>query len=209
MAEGSGEIVATRVALLELGEERRLVQEGYELLDEKRMMLAAEILRRLRHYTSLATESAQREVEARGRFLAAVSRHGWQDLALAPAASLADTELRRETRVFLGLDLAAARLDGGDARLASEPLLPTPELRACAQAVLELVRIRVALAAEGASLRRLAHEYRRTERRARALENVILPEIDDALHFVGEQLEALDLEEAVRVRNAARARAQT
>jgi V/A-type H+-transporting ATPase subunit D len=111
--------------------------------------------------------------------------------------------------VFLGLELGTARLDGGDSRLAYEPLLPTPELRACAQAVLELVRNRVALAAEGASLRRLAQEYRRTERRARALENVILPETDDTLHFVAEQLEALDLEEAVRVRNAARARAET
>jgi V/A-type H+-transporting ATPase subunit D len=209
MAEASGEIVATRVALLELGEERRLVQEGYELLDEKRMMLAAEILRRLRDYTSLAAESAQRQVEARARFHAAVSRHGWQELALAPVASLANAELRRETRVFLGLDLAKARLDGTDARPAAEAMLPTPELRACAQAVIELVRTRVALAADGASLRRLAHEYRRTERRARALENVLLPEIDDALHFVGEQLEALDLEEAVRVRNAARARAET
>ena len=29
-----GEVAATRVALLELRDERRLVQEGYELLDE-------------------------------------------------------------------------------------------------------------------------------------------------------------------------------
>ena len=40
-----GEVAATRVALLELRDERRLVQEGYELLDEKRVMLATEILR--------------------------------------------------------------------------------------------------------------------------------------------------------------------
>jgi V/A-type H+-transporting ATPase subunit D len=206
MAEGSGEILATRIALLELGEERRLVQEGYELLDEKRMMLASEILRRLRRYSGVADEAAQREAEARARFMAAVGEHGWQDLATAPAARLEDAVLVRDPRVFLGLELAAVTLEGGSARLAAEPVLPTPELRACAQAVLELVRLRVALAAEGASLRRLAQEYRRTERRARALENVVLPEIDDALHFVGEQLEALDLEEAVRVRNAARSR---
>jgi len=44
----------------------------------------------------------------------------------------------------------------------------------------------------------------RTERRARALENVVLPEIDGSLRFIDEQLDALDQEEAVRVRNAAR-----
>jgi V/A-type H+-transporting ATPase subunit D len=206
VAEGSGGILATRIALLELGEERRLVQEGYELLDEKRMLLASEILRRLRQYSNLAEHAARREAEARERLLAAVRRHGWQDLALAPVASLDDTVLGREARVFLGLELATATLEGGDSRLGAEPVVPTPELRACAQAVLELVRVRVALAAEGASLRRLAQEYRRTERRARALENVVLPEIDEALRFVGEQLEALDLEEALRVRSAVHAR---
>jgi V/A-type H+-transporting ATPase subunit D len=53
------------------------------------------------------------------------------------------------------------------------------------------------------NLRRLAREYTRTERRARALENVVLPEIDVSLRFVEEQLDAVDQEEAVRVRNAA------
>jgi V/A-type H+-transporting ATPase subunit D len=65
----------------------------------------------------------------------------------------------------------------------------------------------VELAACIASLRRLIREYVRTERRARALENVVLPEIDESLHFIEEQLDALDQEEAVRVRNAAAARA--
>jgi V/A-type H+-transporting ATPase subunit D len=56
-----------------------------------------------------------------------------------------------------------------------------------------------------ASLHRLIREYVRTERRARALENVVLPEIDESLRFIEEQLDAVDQEEAVRVRNAARA----
>jgi len=64
----------------------------------------------------------------------------------------------------------------------------------------------VAEAARAANLRRLIDEYRRTERRARALENVLLPEIDHSLKFIEEQLDAVDQEEAVRVRNAARGR---
>ena len=45
--------VYKRQALLELRDERRLVQEGYELLDEKRVMLATEILRNPVSYTHL------------------------------------------------------------------------------------------------------------------------------------------------------------
>jgi V/A-type H+-transporting ATPase subunit D len=68
-----------------------------------------------------------------------------------------------------------------------------------------MVARQVELAACVASLRRLVQEYVRTERRARALENVVLPEIDDTLRFIEEQLDAVDQEEAVRVRNAAAA----
>jgi len=43
-------------------------------------------------------------------------------------------------------------------------------------------------------------EYVRTERRARAIENVLLPEMERNLKFIGEQLEILDQEEIARVR---------
>ncbi len=81
----------------------------------------------------------------------------------------------------------------------------SPELKHCAGAFRRLTVELVAQAARAANLRRLIEEYRRTERRARALENVLLPEIDRSLRFIEEQLDAVDQEEAVRVRNAARA----
>jgi len=55
-------------------------------------------------------------------------------------------------------------------------------------------------AACGVNLRRLMREYVRTERRARAIENVLLPEIKGSLKFIDEQLEILDQEEIARVR---------
>ena len=44
---------ATRISFLELSDERRMVREGHALLDEKRMLLAAEILAGLRRYREL------------------------------------------------------------------------------------------------------------------------------------------------------------
>ena len=57
-----------------------------------------------------------------------------------------------------------------------------------------------------ANLEALALEYRRVERRAKALENVLIPEVEATLKQVGEQLDILDQEEAVRVHQAARDR---
>lgn len=52
------------------------------------------------------------------------------------------------------------------------------------------------------NLERLGREYRRVERRAKALENVLLPEVEASLKRVTEQLDVMDQEEAVGVRIA-------
>ena len=51
-----------------------------------------------------------------------------------------------------------------------------------------------------ANLHRLGREYRRTERRAKALENVLMPEVEAALAHVNEQLEITDREDIIRAR---------
>jgi V/A-type H+-transporting ATPase subunit D len=57
----------------------------------------------------------------------------------------------------------------------------------------------VPLAEQVANLERLIGEYQRTERRVRALENVILPEIRSDLAMMEEHLDLNDQEEVIRV----------
>ena len=47
---------------------------------------------------------------------------------------------------------------------------------------------------------RLAREYRRTERRANALEKVLLPEVEEAIKLIDEQLDTMEREEVIRTR---------
>ena len=198
-----GEILATRVAFLELKDERRLVQEGYELLDEKRVLLAAEIMRQLRHYGALRTEIGGLETAALEALEAAVDMHGFDKLTVEPKLDFGPALIGVHEQSVLGLRLVEAALEEPRQGPDDAPRAATPEARACALAFRRLVIRHVELAACIASLRRLIREYVRTERRARALENVVLPEIDESLHFIEEQLDAVDQEEAVRVRNAA------
>jgi V/A-type H+-transporting ATPase subunit D len=204
MPEGVGEVLATRVAFLELKEERRLVQEGYELLDEKRMLLAGEILRQLRRLEVLEQQARALEDGARAAFEAALGVHGLDELTVEPPQQLSQSLLRREQRGFLGTRLVEAELELADEGPVASRLRPTPEVRASAAAFRELIRQQAALAACAGNLRRLIDEYVRTERRARALEKVLIPEIDSSLQFIEEQLDALDQEEALRVRMAGR-----
>jgi V/A-type H+-transporting ATPase subunit D len=81
---------------------------------------------------------------------------------------------------------------------------PSPEAERCGAAFSELLQSAVRLAGISGNLYRLQAEYRITERRARALENVIIPEIEQALRVMDTHLEELDFEDAVRVRLQAR-----
>ena len=198
-----GEVIATRVAWLELSDERRQVREGYELLDEKRMLLAGEIMRGLAAHARLLAQRRREEAEAREAAAAALAACGCDGLAVEPPLDLRQARLRIDAGRFLGIPVVAAALEGG-APAAHGSLLPLPEVRDCAAAWLALARTAAESAALAGNLRRLAAEYVRTERRARALENVVLPEIDATLQRISDQLDAVDQEEAVRVRNAAR-----
>lgn len=205
MPDAGGEVLATRVAFLELQDERRLVQEGYELLDEKRMLLATEIMRQLRRHRELQERLAARERAAHEALEAAVDACGFDDLTVHPKCSLEDSLLRTNAQHFLGITLQDAVLDEPEPRAVPRPSpAPFPEARACAWAFRSLVVDHTAIAACAGNLRRLVREYTRTERRARALENVVIPEIDLSLRYIEEQLDAVDQEEAVRVRNAGR-----
>ena len=76
----------TRSAALELADERRLMRQGYEFLDEKRMLLATEMLRQLRDLSGASEQLVGRRPKARREALAAaVERHGLDQLQVYPA----------------------------------------------------------------------------------------------------------------------------
>ena len=193
----------TRSAFLELKEESQLVREGFEFLDEKRVILAQEMLKRLQAWRELRDRYDALHEEAAAALVRTLGRHGLDGLGIYPAVRMTDAAVQvKETR-FLGVHL----LDGkfaGEMAACPPAVNPSPEAERCREAFSALLPLAFELAVMRASLERLIAEYIRTERRARALENVVLPEIEGSLRFMDEQLEAMDQEEAIRVRNAGR-----
>jgi V/A-type H+-transporting ATPase subunit D len=190
----------TRAALLELGEEQRVVAEAYEFLDEKRLLLAAELLRQLDHYERLLDEISSLALSARRQLVAAVQRHGAQELSVYPATLLEAARIASQQRNVMGVTLLATELVGATGRPAPPASQPSPEAQQCQRAFAALLPKAAQLAGISGNLYRLLAEYRRTERRARALENVILPEIGQELSRMTSYLEEVDLEDAIRVR---------
>lgn len=199
------EVSPTRASQLALRDEQKLIREGYEFLDEKRMLLAQELLRQLQAFSALNARRKDVHKSARDALVAALMRHGLEELSLYPPPVGGELAADIASRKFIGFSLVEAKLIFETSALNQSPAqaaFPSVEADQCAEAFRALMVIDVERAAISANLHRLAQEYVATERRARALENVLLPEIAVAVKQIGENLEASEQEEALQVRHA-------
>lgn len=195
MSEGS----PTRSRLIALKDERRAMQEGYVFLDEKCLLLAAAMLAEVRRHDALAAAfDAARRVAARC-LDAALARHGIDGLSVYPALHGAGVEVNVVRAALLGVALRRVEARPTTAK-APPAVFPSPEGEACRAAFVELAAAGARLAAVAGNLARLLHEYRRTVRRACALHDVVLPELDRDLAEIDSHLDELERDEALWVR---------
>ena len=189
----------TRAVVLELKEEQRAMHEGYVFLDEKCLLLAGEILRELEHYAKLDLAMLAAHQAALQALQAAVARHGLDDLQVYPALDQSGATMMREARSIMGVLLQDARWQSAHAEPPAS-VVRSPEAEACRHAFTALIVASARLAAVSSNLERLSFEYRRSVRRARALQDVLLPEVDQAVYRIETRLEELEQEDAITMR---------
>ena len=192
---------ASRSAFLDLQDEQRLVNDGYEFLDEKRILLAAELLRQRAAWREARGVFMERWQVAATALPVAAADQGLEGLQVHPRYTLDDARLDIDTRPCIGEVMLEAGMVVGATSLSRPAVRPSPEVNRCADAFRALLEAAAPLAAITANLERLMLEYRRTERRVRALENVVLPEIRQDLAAMEEHLDLNDQEEVIRVRS--------
>jgi len=198
------DITPTRGAALALADEKRLIETGYGFLDEKRVLLASNLLRELREWQALRRDYEAENEQAATALRAAVLRHGIEGVQLYPAHPVTSAGLVVTETNYLGVKLLTAPALAWLAPPAPEAVAPSTEAEACRAAFAKLVPMAAQMALKQANIARLIKEYRATERRARALENVLLPETTAALRKINDTLDEADQEEAIRIHNAAR-----
>lgn len=192
---------ASRSAFLDLQDEQRLVNDGYEFLDEKRILLAAELLRQRDAWREARAVFMERWQEAARALPMAAGDQGLEGLQVYPRHALDAARLDLVERPYVGQVMLEASFDIGDTALEREAVRPSPEVRRCGDAFRAVLEAAAPLAAITSNLERLIREYRRTERRVRALENVVLPEIHQDLAAMEEHLDLNEQEEVIRVRS--------
>ena len=194
------EATPTRAVALELKDERRAMREGYVFLDEKCLLLAGAILKELARYSELLRALDAEQAAAAAALRAAVGRHGFAGLGVYPASEQRDATLAVTGRSVMGVRLQDAQWRPHDAP-PPPAAAPSPEAEACRHAFIDVVAAAARVGAAAGNLERLSLEYRRSVRRARALQDVLLPELDRSLYSIETRLEELEQEEAVSMRS--------
>ncbi len=193
------EVTPTRSAVIERKDERIAMHEGYVFLDEKTMLLAGEIVRQLRDYEGSASRFADAQRAAVQALALAITQHGLEGLQVYPPGILDEAELRVTESSLMGVRLLSAEI-AGDPLPPVAPADASPEAEACREAYVALLGQAAALAALTGNLERLYLEYRRASRRARALQDVLLPELDHSIAELEARLEELEQEDAIWMR---------
>ncbi len=202
MPDVSGSRTVSRSAWLELKEEQKLVNDGYEFLDEKVILLAAEMLEQREAYIEQRKRFLARCNAAADKLLDAVGALGLDGIQVYPAGELRGPSIDIDERLCIGQTLVEARFIAGVTGPSRLPAMPAGVAESCGTAFLEVLEAGTELAALSTNLERLMLEYRRTWRRVRALENVVLPEIQADLVAMEEHLDLIEQEEIIRVRTA-------
>ena len=180
-------------------DEQEIILEAYDFLDEKRLLLAAELLRQLSQYEALLQQYESMRQNAELALIATVKRHGLQGTQVYPGHYLEDAELKATSDIFMGVTLMTTELQAPEHDESIRVSQPSPEAEQCRELFLDLTKLAAVLAGVSGNLHRLLTEYRKTERRARALENVVIPEMTQNLREMTSRLEELDQEDIVRV----------
>ena len=124
------ETAATRSAALALADERALMRQGYQFLDEKRMLLAAGMLRELAGHRALEGRLVERLGEARAALLGALQRHGLERLQAYPPGTVAPSAPTLTRTQFLGVPQIAAQYDPHVVGADDDAVDASPEARA-------------------------------------------------------------------------------
>ncbi len=190
----------TRSAVIELKEERQALREGYAFLDEKCLLLAGEIVAELRRCAELESGLLQACERAAAALGAAIGRHGLEELLVYPARGLDQAQADIRPRSLVGVRLLEARLQLKPPVPPAQPVNASPEARGCSEAFADVINMAAPLAAISGNLERLYLAYRRALRRARALQDVLLPELDWTVNDMEAGLEDLEREDAIATR---------
>lgn len=190
IAPTKGNLMATRKSL-------ELSELGYDLLDRKRNILMREMMRLIDRATDVQTRIYTTFEEAYAALQKANLTMGFYDDSLLNTP--VENGLEIDTRSVMGVELPTVHLHSESAP--DYPFTQTNSLfdRAC-QRFQEAKVLLAELAEVESSVYLLANAIRKTQKRANALKNVLIPQFEETVKEISEALDEKEREDFTRLK---------
>ena len=199
-------VTPTRRNYLELERQLARIQEGHDLLEQKRQILVMELMTRVEAAKRLKGEIQETMSAAHEALRRAIRRTGLSGLMRQNCGISMRHELSYRHRSVMGVPVPQIECK-------PEPFglqFGLTDGRSHTDEVLRRFLETLALVAELAEVEnaviRLAREIRRTQRRVNALEKIHIPEYKDALRYIDDVLAERQREEFIVLRKVKRKR---
>jgi len=190
----------TRSNLLRLRQELRFAREGYEILNRKREVLTAELIRVAHDAEDCQKEVERLMAEAYQALDVAQLTAGQERVEWAALAANKTVEVQLKYRGIMGVAIPLVEARGAPPELPyslSDTNVALDEtynaFRTALARVPDLSRLT-------ATVWRLAGELRKTQRRVNALQHVFIPDYEETIRFIEGSLEERDREDTFRLK---------
>jgi V/A-type H+-transporting ATPase subunit D len=204
------QISPTRSELLSRRAQIRLARQGADLLRNKREALVREFLSELQRFVDTREALSRELAQARQSLMRALAVDGPEALASAGLASRRTVELQTSMRSIWGtkiVEVATDYLPRGPAERGFSAAAASARIDETAERFEAALELLLKVAPLDRKLARLAEEIRRTSRRVNALEQRMLPALQEQVQYIRGVLDQREREDVLRLKHLKRMRA--
>jgi len=203
------QISPTRSELLSRRAQIRLARQGADLLRAKREALVREFLSELQRFVDTREALARELAQARQSLMRALAVDGSPAVVSAGLASRRPVELQTSTRSIWGTRIVEVETDyvpRAAAERGFSPEASSARIDETAERFEAVVELLLRAAPLDRKLARLAEEIRRTSRRVNALEQRMLPSLQEQVQYIRGVLDQREREDVLRLKHLKRMR---
>jgi V/A-type H+-transporting ATPase subunit D len=198
------QISPTRSELLSRRAQIRLARQGADLLRGKREALVREFLSELQRFVDTREALAKELAQARQSLMRALALDGPEAVASAGLASRRTIEVQTTERSIWGtriVELATDYVPRTSAERGFSPAGASARIDETAERFEAALELLLRAAPLDRKLARLAEEIRRTSRRVNALEQRLLPSLNEQVRYVLGVLDQREREDVLRLKH--------
>jgi len=193
-------IPPTRSNLIRTRQELKFAREGYEILDQKRVMLAKELVRLANDAERLEGEMSQLTAAAYRALEKARLTMGREHVEWAALAVNKTVDVQLKYRGVMGIALPLIEASGQPPEMSYSLGDTAVTLDEASTLFREVLSRLPELSRLVTSVWRLAIELRKTQRRVNALQYIFIPDYEATITYIQSSLEEREREEMFRLK---------